>query len=205
MFCKKNAAFVTPPQPKWPPRNISFGCSSSSLPGMTRGSDSCRRKQWRAFHSFGWPESLSNCSAKCGYLNAIGKKKPFWMNISDISISGLAARVRRGCLNTFSPHFKSRRNDNRCQLNQENLNGFHKFSDFGRKDLWLAGGTVPPQHQLNSSSCDHLLFCALHCGKSLYITEAQVSISLVWVYFPPIFPVWKTHQKMSSDVFVLRA
>lgn len=55
--------------------------------------------------------------------------------------------------------------------------------------------TTTTQHQLNSSSCEHLLFCALHCGKSLYITEAGVSISLVWVYFPPVFPVWNIHKK----------
>lgn len=120
------------------------------------------------------------------------KKYLLLERIYSVSIFCLAACIRCGCLNTFSAYCMSWRNDNRCQLNRENLNAFHKFSYFVLKDLWFVGGTVPPQHnstqhKLSSSSCEHLLFCALHCGKSLYITETPVSISLVWVYFPPFF------------------
>lgn len=75
---------------------------------------------------------------------------------------------------------------------------FPEVSLFCFQRSWACGWdcTTTTQHELNSSSCKHLLFCAFSLWEiSVHITEAWASISLVRVYYPPVFPVWNTHKK----------
>lgn len=193
MFSEKKSAFVTLLQPNGHYNNIFDSCSSCS---HVWGSIFFLQKPVKSvpFLCVTW-----NCHTvlQSGYLIVMRKKIAPWMNIFYISVLCLSACIWRGCLNTFSGlDCMSWRNDNRCQLNRESKCLPQAFLFCSQRSLACGWDcTTTTQHQLNSSSCEHLLFCGLHCGKSVYITKAQVSISLVWVYFSPIFPVWNIHKK----------